>query len=79
MEDEEIAPNVLVHTADPVAIDRKSICKYLCTVPMYLAQYPRLPFCGVIYRRTYNLFIYSLSLSTMYIQTGKKIWRNVQK
>ena len=30
---------------------------------MYLAQYPRLPFCGLMYIYTYNLFIYSWYLA----------------
>ena len=61
MEDEDIAPNTC--TADPVGMGRKSClytaleyCVLTCLSThtnwiscMYLAQYPRLPFCRLNY------------------------------
>ena len=70
MEDEDIAPNT-VHTADPVGMDRKS-CLYtileysgLARLSahtnwircLYLAQYPRLPFCVLFCIQLSNLWL----------------------
>ena len=71
MEDEDIAPNT-VHIADPVGMGGKSclytILEYSVLAQLsahtdwissvYLALYPRLPFCVLYYVCIYNLLFY---------------------
>ena len=71
MEDEDMVPNTSGE-ADPVGMGRKSCLFTMCTQNVlarlsahtnwiscvYLEQYPRLPFCGLIYIYMFHLLFY---------------------